>query len=293
MHQAMRAEAEILRRDIGKPRTLHGREEACRGLSRTVPVAIIHDIRSSRPGVIMFSQMRKEFEWHKHEAGRTAAAHGLSSHSESRYSIHLAFACADCRCAARAHRPVCGRRCYLGPRIARFGHSRELMKSPRRRSDGCSSGKKAREIICRPARSDGRSGYAAWVTWEGEERVAYRDVVNVLTISLRYSDVRDGQVASEAECRGTTLRKSMMEYGGAVKQASPGIEHSPYEWARIRHSLATPARLAIAAHPLRRNFVWIALSWPAVRRASEQSRRAHCARIGQSPRRRGNADRRI
>lgn len=70
-----------------------------------------------------------------------------------------------------------------------------------------------------------------WEKWEGSERIAYRDIVGVLTIcSGDTRNVREGQVASEAECQERTAR-IMMDFGGGVRAASPGIENSPYEWA--------------------------------------------------------------
>lgn len=70
-----------------------------------------------------------------------------------------------------------------------------------------------------------------WETWEGVERLAYRDIVNVLTIcSGDTRNVFEGQYATEAECRKRTAA-IMVEFGGGVMKASPGIEASPYEWA--------------------------------------------------------------
>lgn len=98
-------------------------------------------------------------------------------------------------------------------------------------------------MVARPTRTPKKSpialAFAAmvaiatpqWGTWEGTKQLAYRDIVGVLTIcSGDTRNVFEGQYATEEECRERTAQ-IMMDYGGGVIQASPGIEESVYEWA--------------------------------------------------------------
>lgn len=94
-----------------------------------------------------------------------------------------------------------------------------------------------------------------WETWEGTEQMAYRDIVGVLTIcSGDTRNVRPGQYATEAECRERTAR-IMQDFGGAVLKASPGIEHSPYEWAAHTTFAGNVGEGAYRRSSVRRNFV--------------------------------------
>lgn len=72
-----------------------------------------------------------------------------------------------------------------------------------------------------------------YTQWEGTELRAYRDVVGVLTIcSGDTRNVREGQVATPAECDKRTAR-IMEEYGMAVYNVSPQVVDHPHMWAAL------------------------------------------------------------
>lgn len=93
-----------------------------------------------------------------------------------------------------------------------------------------------------------------YVTWEGEELTAYRDVVGVLTIcSGDTRNVTPGMKVSEAECKRRTAA-ILEEYGKAAAKASPGIENSPYEWAAHTSFTANIGKAAYARSSVSRLF---------------------------------------
>jgi len=70
-----------------------------------------------------------------------------------------------------------------------------------------------------------------FVSMEGEELSAYKDVVGVVTIcSGDTRNVYMGMRLTKEQCRQRT-DNILNEYGTDVQKLSPGIENSPYEWA--------------------------------------------------------------
>jgi lysozyme len=70
-----------------------------------------------------------------------------------------------------------------------------------------------------------------YVGWEGVRTLPYQDIVKVWTVcSGDTRNVVPGQRLTEAECDRRT-QAILTEFGTDVAALSPGIEHSPYEWA--------------------------------------------------------------